>query len=751
MDTDNKQKFLYADGQLIGGQSVGRDITDRKPMEEALFNGEIDFKDIIYESPIPQFVINKNHRIVHWNKALEETTGIKASEVTGTNQHWRAFYNTDRPCIADVLVDGDIERMKEEYRDKYGNFKLTGGGCEAMDYFPALGKDGRWLYITVLTIKNADGQVAGALETLQDITEQKKSEELLRQSEERYRLITENANDTIWTIDLSGKVTYMSPSVKRLLGYTPEEAMAHGLDQVMTPASLTAAMNNTKEIISQATAGEHPKNRHVELEFIRKDGSKVWIEVASNGMFDASGRLVGIEGMTRDITERKKAQEESDTQMRYAALSAEIAVEVTRGDDLMIMLRRCSEAIVHCLDLTFVRIWTLAKDENILELRASAGMYTHIDGQHGRVPVGKSIIGIIAQEKKPFVVNNVIGDINIIDREWAEREQMVAFAGYPLVVEDKLVGVMAIFSREPFDEKILITLTSVANGIAIGTLRKWTEAELSRLNEELKQNIVQLVNAQEELVRKEKLSILGQLAGIVGHEIRNPLGVMSNAVYFLKTLMPDANDTVREYLDIIKQEINNSLRIITDLLDFARTRSPKAQPVAIASLINQGIKKCLIPENISVDIEIPETLPQLLVDPAQMEQVLQNLIANAVQAMPEGGTLNVTARRVQGSRLKVQGYEEKNIEQETSNSQGGIESDSEFVEITVSDTGGGISPENMKKLFQPLFTTKTKGIGLGLVVCKNLVEANGGNITVESQIGRGTILKLEFPIVKDNS
>ena len=278
--------------------------------------------------------------------------------------------------------------------------------------------------------------------------------------------------------------------------------------------------------------------------------------------------------------------------------------------------------------------------------------------------------------------------------------------------------------------------------------------ELGALANSFNRMTQSLLDAQQQLIRKEKLSVLGQLAGIVGHEIRNPLGVINNAVYFLKTLMPDADAIVKEYLDIIKQEIDNSLRIITDLMDFARTRPSHKEQVAIAAPINQGIGKCLIPENIAIAVDIPETLPTLLVDPAQMEQVFQNLVANAVQAMPEGGALRVAARRVQGSPAFAKSFGAASGRK----AQGGDESlqpstsdhgpDKDFIEITVSDTGGGISPENMKKIFQPLYTTKTKGIGLGLVVCRNLVEANGGKITVESHLGSGTIFTVELPIVK---
>jgi len=280
------------------------------------------------------------------------------------------------------------------------------------------------------------------------------------------------------------------------------------------------------------------------------------------------------------------------------------------------------------------------------------------------------------------------------------------------------------------------------------TSRKKVEEELHTLNEELEEKVQertkQLLNAQQQLIRKEKLAILGQLAGIVGHEIRNPLGVINNAVYFLKTVMTDADDIVKEYLDIIKQEIDNSQHIIADLLDFARTKIPKITPITVGALVTQALDKCTKPENIDVQTDIPDTLPQVNVDPFQMGQVLQNLIINAVQAMPAGGALRITAQRVASFKTKVASSESESslLQLETFN----LKPDTDFIEISITDTGEGISPENMEKLFQPLFTTKSKGIGLGLVVCKNLVEANGGKIEVESKPEKGTTFRIILPV-----
>jgi signal transduction histidine kinase len=206
--------------------------------------------------------------------------------------------------------------------------------------------------------------------------------------------------------------------------------------------------------------------------------------------------------------------------------------------------------------------------------------------------------------------------------------------------------------------------------------------------------------------------------------------------------MADADETLMEYLDIIKHEIDNSERIITDLLDFARTKTPRKMAVMVGDLMEVSLERCALPENVDVQSDIPDKLPPLNVDPLQMQQVFQNLISNAVQAMPEGGHLRISARSVQSSKFKVQGSEENNIEHRTLN----VEPDTDFIEISVEDTGVGISPENMKKLFHPLFTTKAKGIGLGLTVCRNLTEANGCRIEVESKLGKGTRVVILLPM-----
>ncbi len=179
-------------------------------------------------------------------------------------------------------------------------------------------------------------------------------------------------------------------------------------------------------------------------------------------------------------------ESDAEKQFRLVTLSAEVGRALTTLDAPEEMLRACAEALVRNLGAAFARIWTLNGSEEVLVLRASAGLYTHTDGPHGRVPVGRFKIGLIAQERRPHLTNDVPGDPRVSDREWAAREGMVSFAGYPLVVDERLVGVVALFARRPLSEETLQALGSVADQIAVGISRVETERALAESGERLR-------------------------------------------------------------------------------------------------------------------------------------------------------------------------------------------------------------------------------------------------------------------------
>ncbi|MCI0591519.1 MAG: ATP-binding protein [Gammaproteobacteria bacterium] len=227
----------------------------------------------------------------------------------------------------------------------------------------------------------------------------------------------------------------------------------------------------------------------------------------------------------------------------------------------------------------------------------------------------------------------------------------------------------------------------------------------------------ELKEAQEELMRNERLVILGQLAGGVAHELRNPLGAIKNATYFLNLAIEQPDSEEKEALDVLKNEVAISERIISSLLDFARPRTPTREKVDVNDLIQETLARISVPVNIRVTCTLAQELPPVLVDPYQLSQVFRNLFHNARQAMPNGGRLVVKTEATEPG----------------------------WVAVIIADTGEGIAKENLDRIYEPLFTTKAKGIGLGLAVVKTLVERHNGTIEVTSEVGTGSTFTVKLP------
>ena len=231
-----------------------------------------------------------------------------------------------------------------------------------------------------------------------------------------------------------------------------------------------------------------------------------------------------------------------------------------------------------------------------------------------------------------------------------------------------------------------------------------------------------LVETQDQLVRHEKLSAIGQLAGGVAHDLRNPLGAIHNAVYYLKRKLGSsdvarADPRISQFLQIVDDEVAHSNQIISDLLSFSRVKAPSMSPTDIGELVQSSVTGVELGENVSLVESFEPDLPQVPADGEQLHRVFVNLAMNAWDAMPEGGELSVTTRSKDG-----------------------------FAEVSFSDTGTGISEQDMKRIFDPLFTTKTKGTGLGLAICNEVVSKHGGSISVESDPGARTTFTIKLPL-----
>jgi serine phosphatase RsbU (regulator of sigma subunit)/putative methionine-R-sulfoxide reductase with GAF domain len=209
--------------------------------------------------------------------------------------------------------------------------------------------------------------------------------------------------------------------------------------------------------------------------------------------------LRAVADVLAGVIERQRAQERLQEQLRLAEFASDIGQGMCHADSLPDMLRWCAEAMVRHLNGAFARIWTLNEADNVLELQASAGLYTQTDGSHRRVPVGRYKIGLIAQERKSHLTNAVLHDPLVHNQAWAKREGLVAFAGYPLLVEKRLVGVMAMFARHPLSEATLEAMASVANGLALGI-------ERIRTQERLQEQLIERMKAEVRLIEEHGVS-----------------------------------------------------------------------------------------------------------------------------------------------------------------------------------------------------------------------------------------------------
>lgn len=243
------------------------------------------------------------------------------------------------------------------------------------------------------------------------------------------------------------------------------------------------------------------------------------------------------------------------------------------------------------------------------------------------------------------------------------------------------------------------------------------ERRIESRTADLQAAMTKLRDTQDELVRKEKLATIGQLASSVGHELRNPLGVMANAVYILERTIDTPSPRAQQYLKLLDTQIKLSERIVSDLLDSARSKSPQRRDVDVRTLITEQLSRVAVPSNLHVEVAVEEELPQVHVDPDQIGQIMVNLLTNAAQAMDnQPGMLSIRARDGDGR-----------------------------VHIDVRDTGPGVPPELVDKIFEPLYTTKARGIGLGLSVSRSLATANRGTLTVMNHPGGGAVFTLVLP------
>jgi PAS domain S-box-containing protein len=672
-----------------------------------------------------------------------------------------------------------------------------------------------------------------------DLSERKKQESARLYSEEKYRLLVETASDAIVSIDDKGTIVFANPAITTVFGYEPTEVTGKPLTLLMPEYMRKLHEDGFTRYLS--TGQRHINWQGTELTALRKNGEEFPVEI-SFGELTREGHKI-FTGFLRDISKRKQAEialrVAMDERTRISAFREEIGIALSHQGDLRGVLHNCVSAVVRHLDAAFARIWTLSSNGRELELQASAGMYTHLDGPHSLIPVGQHKIGLIAQERKPHFTNDSQNDPRVSDKDWARREKMIAFAGHPLVLEDRLVGVMGMFSQKPLSESTLDALSFAAGIVAQGIERRRAEEALHRseaflaegqrlgqigsyswrvATDEIKwsnelyriygleigmpvtlelirtrvhpqdlslyekmvdkarsggndfewqfrllmsdqsikylhsvahatrdpdgqleyiavvQDITERRQAEEaldksrsELAQMSKLTNMGEMAASIAHEVNQPLTAVTNNGNACLRLLANHKlepEVLRRVLEEIVADGTRASAVIARIRAFLKKKPAEMSEVNLNEVIHETValaSRELLENRVRIEYQLTQPLPLVLADRVQIQQVLLNLIMNAIEAM---AAVDDQPRLIHvDSRIDGSGD----------------------VLVAVRDLGVGLGSEP-SRLFTPFYTTKANGMGMGLSISRSLVEAHGGRLRGKPNSPRGAEFSFTLPV-----
>ena len=334
-------------------------------------------------------------------------------------------------------------------------------------------------------ILDESGDLVEFVGTAIDVTEQHLARAALeralaavQRSEDRLRLVIDTIPVLVTRARRDGSLDFINNRWLEFLGVSAEVVKGWGWTALTHPDDIERFLGGWRSAMASGEPFEG------EARVRRADGQYRWLLIRAVPLRDDQGNIANWYATSVDIEDRKQVESRLraviSERARASAVRADIGMALARKDDLRGILRACAEALVQHLNAAFARIWTLSSDGQELELQASAGMYTRLDGRYSRIPLGELKTGLIAQERKTHLTNDVENDPRIQDKEWARAERIISFAGYPLVVEDRTVGVVGMFSRSPLTQSTLDTLTFVVDSIAQGIERKRAEEALRR-------------------------------------------------------------------------------------------------------------------------------------------------------------------------------------------------------------------------------------------------------------------------------
>ena len=600
-------------------------------------------------------------------------------------------------------------------------------------------KDGRVAQVVVKStpVKDNRGEIIYALETATDIVGRKGLEEhlktagnlggilldrltMLEKSEEKYRTIFERSRDAIFVTDSDTRITDINQAGVKILGYDTK-------DEVLALQSVFELFEDPENLYRfQKRVTREGFVTEFETRFIGKQGRAFDVLITSNVIADVAGKNMGNAFIIRDITKIKQAQQEIKRRnIRLSTLNA-ISMTVSSSLDLNEVLNSTIDEILEILEPDSMRIYLLDEEREVLNLVAHKGHSANfIKKSYMRCrKVGDGLLGQTMLTGETRVVDNFLrSEDPYVDSFVSEGLQSTIYI--PLMSKGKPVGVMSVSTHFAFKfpADYVRFLTAIGNQIGM-------TVDNANLYERIKTAYQDLQEAQEQVIRSEKLASLGKLSATIAHEINNPLAAVLNYIRLMIKIMARGGfteerlDDISRYLNTMETETARCGEIVKNLLAFSRQSKTTMGTHSIEEIIDRSVTLIahdLEIKNIRILKEVDSNLPAILCDFRQIQHVFLNLLSNSSEAMAEGGVITVTAKY--------------------------IESDG-FVEIRIADTGRGIPKEDLKNIFEPFFTTKEegKGVGLGLSIVYGIISRHNGSIDVESEIGKGTEFKVHLPI-----
>jgi len=686
--------LMNTDGKIAGMMVIARDTTERRKAEETLRRSEerarhlLEFQNkVIDTADVWINLLDAEDNVTLWNRAAELISGYPREEVIGHKRVWEWLY-PDPKYRAKIFAQAK-EVIEERGRKENEETTIS---CK-----DGTSKTIRWYANSILDEK---GKPVGSLAVGIDVTEIKKVQEKIRESEEKYRVLVESAADAIFTLDEAGNFLSANQEAAKALRKTPEEMIGKNMYDLFPKDIADLQMRKVKAVFQTGNpllAEETLTQTKLGLR---------WYSTTIMPVRDSNGKIIYAMAISRDITERKKMEEK---------------------------LRQYSEHLEELVQKRTEELLESEKRYSVLVEEASDGVVMIQDGKT-----------IFANKKALEIVGY-------------SRDELIDLPPEKLIDKKYLK-----FVKEEYDRTIRREITpspSEAELITKTGERIPVEGSPALIHYQgrpaviiIWRDIRERKRMEEERLKLEKLAAVGELATMVGHDLRNPLQAITNAVYILKNSTMTVNSALvsEEYEEVrnllpepivseISQWIENLLeennktintidesikyanKIVSDLQDFARTKEPELAEADLESLIQETLSDISIPENIKVSIIHSQHTSKLYIDPNQIRRVFTNLTTNAIEAMPNGGKFTISTSLKNG-----------------------------FASIKFQDTGVGIPKENMKKLFIPFFTTRAKGMGMGLPICKKFVEMHGGTIQVESEEGKGSTFTVKLPIQQEN-